>query len=108
MTRCYPSAKAPAAIFHGKASGTWGIRGFSTWYNPVPYIWLASLHKESAGLANSRTCETDPQANYDVYYARWWLGPFSQNENITGTFDLCQMVGANWMNGAAGPTADSI
>lgn len=105
-TRLYPVTQSAPSIWHGKSNGSWGIHGFTRSYSPVQWNWVMGLIKN--GTLSTRTFSTNQQGNYDFYFWRFLVGPFTGTENITGTLDWCFMVQAQWQNGAAGPTNDSV
>jgi hypothetical protein len=106
-TRYYPAVKAPTAIVHGPAAGTWARQSaFGRSWDPVQWSWRLATTKVNAGTQSAHVLRTNQQGNYDFYFTRW-MTPLLDAQTITGTIDLCTLVKARW-DGTLGFTDQSI
>lgn len=103
MTRYYPSTKAPFAHPNAKLFGTWGVMGAGSPLSPVKerYVLQKIKELERPGDIDAQIkiyMTTNQQPNYD-YAPDWtWITKPLQAQTISGTFNFCFLMAANWMS----------
>jgi len=93
-TRYYPSRQSSNVFLHGPCAGTWQQGDFRPWV-PAQDQFLLSRSKATTGTQGTITCRTNQQNNYDYYFTRW-ITPALADQDLSGTFDLCFGVQAQW------------
>lgn len=95
-SRYYLSVMAPNSLFEGAVKGTWALYGTgSQSWSPVQITYRLKSVKTVGGTQTNLNLWTNQQGNYD-WFLRRWVTPVLAAQTISGTFDLCTMVRANW------------
>jgi hypothetical protein len=108
-TRYYPTAGSPPARYYGAYQGSWqpiAITGDRTWSPVQPTIQLKTS-KANCGSSFQTVWSTNQQGNHDALIYRYVTPPL-EAQSISGTFNLCFGVLANWDDPVLGYEPDSV
>lgn len=102
-TRFYPTMFAPQARIDGGYTGTWDD-ALATAHTASVFYSRGS--KDDGAVMTAWTLRTNQQANFDVPWHQWNIGPVTA-QTIDGDFDLCFMAKATWQDPDTGASNDS-